>query len=319
MKRYEVLKAVIVLQAVCMIVLSVVVIVKVWPDNNPAKAINEKTGSGNDSSSNDSAGKQQIVATVGEEKITAAELSDKVHAQYGDTVLRTMMLHKAIDLEAKDAGLTVSSLEIQRELEEMIDGYDSEEHFFQFMSKQLGLSKEQVMEDIRYKLLLEKIAILPIEITDREVEAYIKEHSEQYGPKLQLHLQWIVTESRELANEVIDLLEAGEAFDSLAKSYSIDEYTASSGGDLGFIDVRDPFYDEELLDTASRLQVAEMAGPIEIEDGYVIIQLLERKQTTSLTGRRLTETVRKQLALEQAKPLSEIEEELLIKYKATKK
>jgi len=318
MKKYEVLKAVVILQAVCMIALSIIVIVKLWPDGAPAPGANTEIEDDNDANAID-AGRGQTAATVGDELITAGELSDKLHELYGNSVLRTMMLHKAIDLEAKKAGLTVSSLEIQRELEMMIDGYESEEQFFQFMSKQLGLTKDQVLEDTRYKLLLEKIAIIPVEISDREVDAYIEEHAEQYAPRLQLHLQWIVTESRELADEVLGLLGAGEHFDALARAYSIDEYTANSGGDLGFIDSDDPFYDNDVLDTASRLQVAEMAGPIQIADGYAVIQLVERKLTTGLSGRRLTEEIRKQLALEQAKPLSEIEEELLLKYDAKKK
>ncbi|MDQ0115941.1 peptidylprolyl isomerase [Paenibacillus harenae] len=322
MKKYEVLKAVVILQAVCMVVLAVVVVVKVWPWQQPligdgAQGNEESEGVG-EKDGNHSPDKGQIVARVGGEPITMAELQAELHKQYGENVLRDMMLRKAIELEAAKSNLSVSPQEQTRELEAMAEGYESEAEFYSVMQEQLGLSKERLLLDVRYRLLFEKIVVRSIDIDDNEVEQYIAEHQDEFEPREQLHLQWILTETEQQADDVLEKLIEGEDFAMLARTYSQDSFTAEYGGDLGLIDADDPFYDSEMMDTASRLQIAEMAGPIAVDGGFAIIRLVERRMTTSMTEDRLKDAVRKQLALEQAGPMNEQEDMLLAKYNAVK-
>lgn len=320
MRNFGVLKTIVVLQAVCMIVLSVVVVVKLSPIVTPDSDGETKAHSGSDAGNegNTSDGQGNIAATVGGYPILMGELEQKLYSQYGESVLRTMMVRKAIDLEAEAQQLDVSAEEQERELAAIIAGYDDEEAFYQVMEEQLGMSRDEVLEDLKYKLLLEKIAILPVALTEADVEQYISEHSEQFSSRLQLHLQWIVTNTNSRAEDVLDRLAAGDDFTELAKTYSTDEFTAELGGDLGLIDSDDPFYDADMMDTASRLQTGEMAGPLKVDEGYAIIRVTERQKTSGLTGRFLYDAARKQLALTRAKPLEEIEDQLLLKYGAVK-
>jgi foldase protein PrsA len=332
MKKYEVLRAVVILQAVCMVVLTVVVIVKVWPGNDRMPNSSPQTNVGIDEEKGDpvkpgqspgadssqQTDKQRVIAKVGAEEITLADLEKELHKQYGDAVLRTLMVHRAIDLEAAASELSISAEEQSRELEKMVEGYDSEARFYEVMQEQVGMTKEQVLEDLRYRLLMEKIVIRSINVSDEEVDRYIADHPEEFDARMQLHLQWILTETSKEADSVLGLLTDGEDFAKLARTYSIDSFTADSGGDLGLIDEDDPFYNQEMLDTASRLQVAEMAGPIKVDGGYAVIRLIERQTTTKMTGRRLHDTVRKQLALERADSMTDLEDALLDKYDAVK-
>ncbi|MCA0758356.1 peptidylprolyl isomerase [Paenibacillus sp. N4] len=316
MRKYEVLRAVVILQAVCMVVLTVMVVVKVWPEGPewPDNAAGTNAGSGEEAGPS---GNKEI-ARVGGTSITSAELESQLYKQYGDAVLRTLMVHKAIDLEAAAAGLSVSPEELEDELQQLVQGYDSESQYFEVMREQLGMTKEQVLAELNYRLLLEKIAVKSVVVTDEEVQSYIDGHREEFDPRQQLHLQWILTESEQEANSVLQKLSEGEDFALLARTYSIDAFTADVGGDLGLIDDDDPFYDEEMLETASRLQIAEMAGPFEVDGGFAVIRLVERQTTAALSGERLYDTVRKQLALERAESLASLEESLLAKYEAVK-
>ncbi|MBD2872639.1 peptidylprolyl isomerase [Paenibacillus arenilitoris] len=318
MRKNEVLKAVVILQAVCMVILAVVVVVKVWPaERLPSHAGEEEPAASGEPGLAPGSDKD-AVARVGSDTITAGELRDELYKLHGDTVLRTLMVHKAIDLEAAASGVDVLPEELDRELQSMMEGYESEERFLEGMREQLGMTKDQLLEDVKYKLLLEKIAVRSVNVTDDEVDMYIEEHPGEYAAKERLHLQWILLESERDADAILDSLAGGEDFALLARTYSIDAFTAESGGDLGLIDADDPFYDAEMLDTASRLQIAEMAGPIKVEDGFAIIRLVERQTTEGLTGPRLKEAVRKQLALERADSLNELEDKLLAKYEAGK-
>lgn len=332
MRKYELLRAVVILQAVCMVVLTVVVVIKVWPgnerqlDQQPQTSVGSeedlvdpsKPGQTPDVDSPALGDERRVVARVGKEMITAAELQSELQKQYGSAVLRTLMVHKAIDLEAAASELSISAEEQSRELEKMAEGYESESRYYEVMQEQLGMSKEQVLEDLRYRLLLEKIAVRGIVVSDEEVDRYIADHPEEFEARIQLHLQWIKTETAKEADTVLELLTDGEDFAELARMYSIDSFTADAGGDLGVIDEDDPFYDHEMLETASRLQIAEMAGPLKVDGGFAVIRLIERQMTTNITGSRLHDAVRKQLALERADSLTEMEDELLNKYDAVK-
>ena len=311
MKRNEVLKAVVILQAVCMIALAVAVMVKVWP--LPGLTSDDRKEPGQD---DQAAGNHAVVAAVGGESITMSQLTEELYRQYGDAVLHTMMVRLAIDKEAEASGLALTPEEMKQELARSAEGYESEEQYFLVLKEQLGMSKAQVMDEIKYRLLMEKIAVRDIAVTDDEIERYIAEHPEQFGYREQYHLKWIVTATRQQAESVLSMLEEGGDFAELAASYSIDAYSAVNGGDLGLIDTDDPFYDEAVLQAAASMDVAEVAGPIELAEGFAVIELAGRKATTGLAGDKLYQAARKQVALERAKPMQELEDELLTRHGA---
>lgn len=310
MRKYEVLKAVVILQAICMVVLAAVVVAKLVPLNQrPADEPDTETHGESEEDA-------FTVATVGGETVTNGQLKQELYEKYADEVLRTMMVHRAIDLEAQSQGLTVTEEEQSAELASVSNGYASEDDYFQVMQDQLGMSRDEVLEDLHYRLLLEKIAMQTVTITDQELESFMEEHQGDYGDRLQLHLRWIVTATKKEADQVVARLEAGEDFEQLAKIVSIDSFSADDGGDLGMIDANDPFYNKEILDAAGRLQTGEMAGPFEVDAGFAVIQLAERQVTKGPSEEEIRGKIAKQLALAKAKSLHDIEEDLLDKYDA---
>ncbi len=318
MRRNEVLKSVVILQAVCMVVLSVVVIVKIWPEHDGYKEMppeSNQGGEGPDSFGQTAEGRKPA-AQVGDQTISRAEWQAALYKLHGDQVLRLLMAHKAAEMEAAAAEVSVLPEEERRELEKLISGYGSEQQYYEMMEQQVGMSKEQVLEDMRYRLLLEKLALREVDVTNAEVDSYIDQHPEAFGPRSRIHLHWMVAESLSEADSLLNLLAAGGDFAELARTYSVDSFTAGVGGDLGMIDDHDPFYSDELLDTARRLQIGEMAGPIEVDQGYAIIRLVARETTNGLSGEALREEARKQLGLEKIESLSSLEERLLSKYAA---
>lgn len=310
----------VILQAICMIALTGMVMVKVWPLPGLKSGEQENTGKPTVEQDNDgravNSDSQAVVAAVGGKTITVSQLTDELFEQYGNAMLRIMMVRLAIDLEAEASGLELTQVEIQQELTRSTEGYESEEQYFQVMKDQLGMSKTQVMDEIKYRLLMEKITVRDNPVTDDEIERYIDNHPERFGSSEQFHLQWIVTATRAQAESVLAMLEDGEDFAELASVYSIDIYTSENGGDLGLIEADDPFYDEAVLDAAAGMEIAEITGPIELEEGFAIIELVGRESASGLTGEQLYQAARKQLALERARPMQELEDELLERYGA---
>ncbi len=258
----------------------------------------------------------EAIAVIGGKSISRSEFMDRLIAGFGSEVLREMLLREAVGMESARLGITVTDEELDRELRRMSEGYESEQEFYRSMKEHLGMDRGAVREDAKYRLLLEKLATKDVRIPDADIRQYYEDHKQEYGPRKQMELAWILTETREEAEQVLALLESGADFRALAAQYSIDELTSADGGNLGWIEEGDPFYDPGLLEAASRLQVGEAAGPIPVEHGFAMVELLGIKTIQGKPFDSVREEIRMMLALEQAIPMRELERSLLSKYEA---
>lgn len=257
-----------------------------------------------------------VVASVQDRAITEAEWIEELKQSYGSEVLMTMMNRQVVALEAEASDITVTPQEIDRELERIGQGYGSKERFLQEMEQQLGLSEEMLKAETEYRLTLEKIATADVRIDEAEIDQYLKQHPDQFRPKKQFNLSIIKVETETEANDVLDRLENGEPFASLAAEVSIDEYTRENGGRLGLVEEDDPFQPEALMETVLSLSKGDIAGPIRLEDSYAIVYVEDVLVPETPDENLIRETVRKQLALEQSVSLSELEGQLRDKYGA---
>ncbi|MDB4868760.1 MAG: hypothetical protein JWR03_3093 [Cohnella sp.] len=260
--------------------------------------------------------KDESAATIGGITITRSELADRLISSYGANVLRDMMLHEAVQREAGKFGFTVTDKEMERELKTMSEGYESQDEFFAEMKKQLGMDRTAVREDASYRLLLEKLATRNVHISDAEIARYYKEHVSEYGPHRPFELALIVTATKHEANGVLAQLEQGADFGTLAGQYSIDASTAQTGGYLGWVDEKDTFQDPKLLQSAAQLKEGEASGPILTNAGYAVLELKGTKSTPRQELSAVQEDIRRQLAMEQAIPIHQMEQQLLEKYGA---
>lgn len=248
----------------------------------------------------------KVLARIGDHEIKTSVLEQRLFTKHGAELLNQLIDREAIQMEADELGLKVTREEIDQELKRMQQGYDSEQHFYDSMKQQLGLSKDEIREDVFYRLLLEHIAIRDIHITEADVDAYIAAHPEEFGKTLSLRIQQIINKTIDQANRTIELYRSGRDFAQLAKERSIDTNTASEGGDLGWIENNDPFIPFEILKAARSLEVGQISGPIEVAQGYAVIRLKDRKEQTKGNASATRESIQKQLALQQATPLPEI-------------
>ncbi|EFM10864.1 PpiC-type peptidyl-prolyl cis-trans isomerase [Paenibacillus curdlanolyticus YK9] len=310
MKKDRMLRGLVSLQAVCMIVVAIVVTTHYVPFLNKPKPAEGGTGGADELSREEG----KVLAIIGGKPITEQDLTKELHRQYGASMLRTMMLHEAVKLEAAAQGLTVTAEQLSAELARTMEGYGSEAEYYEEMQEQLGLSREDVQADAEYRLLLEQIATRAITVTDDQIDEYLAEHASEFTGVTELKLRWILTGTRSDANDVIEKLSDGEDFALMAKTYSIDAFTSEQGGDLGYIEDNDPLVEAALLDATHSLDVGQVTGPVKTEGGYAIIRLDERREREGMALGQRREEARRQVSLEQARPLPEVEDELLRKY-----
>lgn len=218
---------------------------------------------------------KDVVALVGNEKITKDDLYDFLVKANGSNALDVLIINKIIELESKKENIKVTKDEIDEQKNKMVEsmgGQDAYESALQFY----GVSEDDLMDDIEKNLYLKKLLEPRIPITEEEMKEYFEENKDSLGQEEEVKARHILVESEETALEVKKKLDEGEDFGELAKEYSTDTSNSQQGGDLGFFGKGKMV--KEFEDAAFSLEIGEISEPVKTEFGYHIIKVEDRKE-----------------------------------------
>ena len=195
--------------------------------------------------------------------------------QLKEEVLNSLVLEEIISQDAKSSGIEVSEEEVEESIEDMKESMGGEEEYQKFLENQ-GMDEGYIEQYTRKNILLPKHRANfteELDLKDDEIEEFFEENKEEL---IVLDARQIVVETEEEAREILDRLSEGEDFSEIAKEASIDENSAALGGAI------EPFQrgqDEEFDEVVFSLEEGELSSPIEMEDGYYIVELLDRRDT----------------------------------------
>ena len=185
----------------------------------------------------------------GEDPSNWNEVTDRIIQQIQD---RELLRQGAAEFD-----ISITRDEIDQELGELPD-VDSD-------------LKKRVRIEAEYFLLLDKL----------------REHFAAQTPTVaeQVHLEGILAETKDGAEEIASRLDGGEDFASLAQELSQDNNSKEQGGDLGWLPqgVMGPEFDE----VAFSLEPGVLSQPIpdergQTEEGHWVIRVLEKDEARSI-------------------------------------
>jgi foldase protein PrsA len=218
--------------------------------------------------------RSEVVAKVGQKSITKDNLYTFFVEQNGEAALDTLITKNVIEQEVEKEKVSVSEKDIDAELKELIASYGGEETFNQQLATS-GLTMEDVEEDVKTNLQIEKLLESRIKITDEEMKTYFDENKDTFAKTKQVKASHILVADEATAKEVKEKLAAGEDFAELAKEYSTDPGSAESGGDLGFFGEGSMV--AEFEEAAFSMEVDEISEPVKTEHGYHIIKVTDKQ------------------------------------------
>ncbi|WP_026558956.1 peptidylprolyl isomerase [Bacillus sp. J37] len=233
--------------------------------------------------------RSDVVAKVGSESLTKDDLYTFFVEQNGEAALDTLITKKLINQEVEKEKITVSSKEIDAELQELVDSYGGEETFEQQLTAS-GLTQDDIKEDIEVNLKIEKLLEPQIEITEEEMQTYFDENKDSFAQTKQVKASHILVEDEETAKEVQEKLDNGEDFAELAKEYSTDTASAESGGDLGFFGEGSMV--AEFEEAAFSMKVDEISDPVKSDYGYHIIKVTDTKEAAEANFEKSKEEIK---------------------------
>ena len=291
---------------------------------------------------NKQAGGNDVAAVVDGHKIYLADVekyyqnqtsgSDQRPAGEQATSGRLNILHDLIDTEilmrrAEKLGLLATDEEVDRKLNEIKSPFSPED--FAARMKEKNITQDDFKKDIRRSVTVDKVmnkeVTSKINVSDQEISDYYNEHKAEFNLiEPQYHLARIFVtplpspDNRNQNNKaqtqaealkkiqmIMNRLESGDDFATLAMNNSEDTQTAGNGGDLGFMPESSlKNTDPATRDAVSKLKTGQYTDVIAITNptnkqfvGYQIVKLIAKEPAgqREFSDPRVQEAIRSQL------------------------
>ncbi|SES19782.1 peptidylprolyl isomerase [Psychrobacillus sp. OK032] len=213
--------------------------------------------------SNDSATKDEVIATSKVGDITHNDLYEEMKASIGDQAFQLLMIEKVL---ASKYEVTEDEVNAQLEADKKQYGEN-----FEAIIAQQGYTESSYKKFIELNLMQEKALVEDVDVTEDEIKA------EYENIKNEIQARHIVVEDEETAKKVKAELESGKDFAEVAKEYSIEQAAQTTGGDLGWFN-KATNMDQQFLEGAFALEKNVLSEPIQSSFGYHIIEVTDKRE-----------------------------------------
>ena len=213
------------------------------------------------------------------------------------------------DQKADELGVKITEADVDKQLQTIKAQYFGtkgkcnaacEKKYLAQIKKQ-GLSERQVREDVRASVVQNKLYTKitdGVTVSDKDIDAYYKKNKQQYVLPESRDVRHILVKKKALADSLYAQIKSGGDFAALAKKYSEDPGSKSTGGKLTVSKGRQvPEFDK----SAFSLAVHEISKPIKTQYGWHIIEALTPIKKASTTPLSEVRTQIRQQLLQQNK------------------
>lgn len=240
------------------------------------------------------------VATINGSEVHYQDWLLFLEENYGEEALEKLIDREVIRQLADGYNLTVNPGVIDLELAYLTTVLDR-------LSEEDVESVEQTRrETIEHRLLTEMFFTKDIVVTDAEIETYFNTYRSQFQYTPRIELSHIVVKDAEAAERVIQELDNGAEFQSLAYEYTLDEETRALGGYLGFYSTDTQNIPYGYLDQANKLEEFSYGEPFLGNGGYIILYLHRTIPAIDLDYSQAKDYIRTQLAGEEIEEVPDI-------------
>lgn len=241
-------------------------------------------------------------------------------------ILRELIENEIIMHRAEKLGLLATDDEVDRKLNEVKSPYTAEQ--FDAKLKEKKISLDDFKRDIRRSLTVDKVlnkeVTSKISITDQDISNYYNQHKAEFNLiEPQYHLARILvtstpnpevrtqnkaqndSDARKKIQMILNRLDSGDDFATLAMNYSEDTSTSGNGGDLGFVpesSLRNT--DPGTREVVGKLKPGQYSGIIPLANpmnkqvsGYQIVKLVSKEPAgqRELSDPQVQQAIRSQL------------------------
>jgi len=247
----------------------------------------------------------RIVGVVNGEIITLQDLQQQIRLVVGQTpdpataekiapqVLDSMIDDIVLRQEAQRLNIVVSDSEVENEVRQFkVRRRLSDEDFERSLRLQ-GLTPEQFKERSREDIVKHKILGYMVRrkvvVTQEEIDAYLERNRSELTTERVVSLQMVVFADRQGADTIWNSLRGGE----IGIDEAVERYSVGPKADKGVMaDVNWRELDDPWREGLRTLSVGEVSEPFLIQDRWVIVKLLDRRDGERKESAAVDEEVR---------------------------
>ncbi|WP_041855314.1 SurA N-terminal domain-containing protein [Candidatus Korobacter versatilis] len=289
---------------------------------------------------NNRGGGDDVMARVNGHKITRPEVekyyknqiagspqqpSDEQADNLRLNILRELINNEILMQRAEKLGLLATDEEVDSKVNAAKAPYSQEQ--FDARLKERGITMDDFRRDLRRSITIDKVInkeiTSKINVSDGDISSYYNAHKAEFNLiEPQYHMaQILVTpqpnpqvknlqkanndaEAKKKIQQLVNRLDSGEDFASVAMNYSEQPEISPNGGDLGFIPESSLKGDKLAFDAVARLKPGQYTGVLPIVDpsnkqvlGYRILKLIAKESSgqRELNDPRVQQAIREQL------------------------
>jgi foldase protein PrsA len=235
-----------------------------------------------------------------------------------DAIVRSLVERAEFEQEAEEMGIKVTDAELEKRLDELKQQFfqGDEEKYRKEIAKQ-GLTDERVREEIRARLLSEKLyekVTSGVKVSQAEIKSYYDKNKAQFQRPESREVRHILVKKESQATDIYEQLRDGANFAALAKKFSQDTSSASKGGKYTAVKGQSVAPFDKFVFAAD---TGDLSRPVKTEFGFHVIEVLADIKPKSVTPLKEVEaTIRDTLLREkQNETMREWVNDLQAKYK----
>lgn len=236
----------------------------------------------------------QVLATINSEKITVKEfekalqieqwkyggevgLTLKARPEVKAKVLEELLRDHLLLQEAKMRHLNVERMEVEKSVEGFRNQYPTQEDFEKFLKlsgSTLDELKDRRGQELLIQKLVDQVTEQEVRVTKEEIQKYYEKHVEEYNHPDQVHARQIVTDSKEKAQSLRDMIVNGSPFEEVAKKYSLSP-DRNLGGDLGWFGRG--MMPKEFDQICFSLETGKLSEVVATPYGFHVFEVMEKR------------------------------------------
>ena len=208
-------------------------------------------------------------------------------AQLRNAIVRSLVEQAQFEIAAEEMGITVTDEELEKRLDELKDQFfEGDDAKYQEELEKQGLTEEQVLKDLKTRMLSEKIfeqVTSEVKVADEDIAAYYEENKAQFEQPSSREVRHILVKTKAEADEIHAELENGGNFAKIAKEHSEDPASAKEGGKFT---AQKGATVAPFDEVAFELETGELSEPVKTQFGWHIIEAtgdIEEASTQPLT------------------------------------
>jgi foldase protein PrsA len=217
-----------------------------------------------------------------------------------NAIVKSLVERVQWEQKGEEMGVRVTDQDLEKRLDEEKERFfEGDEEKYEAELAKLGLTDAQVREELRGRILSEKIykaVTSKVNVSAGDIKAYYDKNKSQYQGPESREVRHILVKSKAKATDIYGQLRDGASFAKLAKRFSTDTTSAAQGGKLTAPKGQTvPPFDKFVFSA----EKGDLSEPIKTEFGWHVIEVLSAVKPAGVTPLSEVEATIRQTLLQE--------------------